>query len=66
MKIDKRDRPKVKAECLRLMVTLELNPAKMKLISGFVDTYLCLNAREKAIFQLEFGFGGQRQENIKF
>jgi hypothetical protein len=28
MKIAKKDRPKVKAECLRLLVTLQLNPAK--------------------------------------
>nr|WP_052055866.1 hypothetical protein [Myxosarcina sp. GI1] len=31
MKISKRDRPIVKAECLRLLVTLQLNPAKMQL-----------------------------------
>jgi hypothetical protein len=28
MKIAKRDRPNVKAECLRLLVTLKLDPAK--------------------------------------
>ncbi|MGL5793037.1 MAG: Rpn family recombination-promoting nuclease/putative transposase [Waterburya sp.] len=38
MKIDKSDRPQVKAECLRLLVTLKLDRAKMQLISGFVDT----------------------------
>jgi hypothetical protein len=37
------DRPKVKAECLRLLVTLKLNPAKVQLISGFIDTDLKLN-----------------------
>ncbi|MEO1802753.1 MAG: Rpn family recombination-promoting nuclease/putative transposase, partial [Cyanobacteria bacterium J06629_2] len=47
MKIDQRDRPKVKAECLRLMVTLKLDPARMYLISGFVDTYLDLNSQEE-------------------
>ena len=36
MDINVEDRPKVKAECLRLLVTLELDPAKMELISGFV------------------------------
>ena len=40
MSIEKKDRPKVKAECLRLLVTLKLNPAKSRLISQFVDTYL--------------------------
>ncbi len=53
MRIDKEERPKVKAECLRLMVTLKLNPAKMQLISGFVDSYLNLNLQEESIFQSE-------------
>lgn len=51
MNINKRDRPIVKAECLRLLVTLQLDPAKMQLISGFVDTYLNLNPQEETIFQ---------------
>lgn len=38
---------KVKLECLRMLVTLKLNPAKIELISGFIDTYLRLNAREE-------------------
>ncbi|MCU0568657.1 MAG: DUF4351 domain-containing protein [Oculatellaceae cyanobacterium Prado106] len=53
MKIAKRDRPKVKAECLRLLVTLKLDPAKTRLISKFVDTYLRLNAQEEQAFQAE-------------
>ena len=51
MKIEEDDRPQVKAECLRLMVTLKLDPAKMYLISGFVDTYLNLSQQEELIFQ---------------
>lgn len=51
MKIQPEDRPQVKAECLRLLVTLKLNPAKMQLISGFVDTYLNLNQQEESTFQ---------------
>ena len=51
MKIEEGDRPQVKAECLRLMVTLKLDPAKMYLISGFVDTYLNLSQQEELIFQ---------------
>jgi hypothetical protein len=38
MRIAPVDRPKVKAECLRLLVTLCLDPARTRLISGFVDT----------------------------
>ena len=47
MNIAKQDRPRVKLECLRLLATLRLDPARMKLISGFVDTYLRLNAEEE-------------------
>ena len=53
MRIEPEARPKVKAECLRLMVTLKLNPAKMQLISGFIDSYLRLNSDEKVVFQSE-------------
>jgi predicted transposase YdaD len=52
MKVNAEDRPRVKAECLRLMVTLKLDPAKMQLISGFVDTYLDLNQQEESTFQV--------------
>lgn len=53
MKIAKQDRAKVKAECLRLLVTLKLNPAKTRLVSRFVDTYLRLDFREERAFQAE-------------
>ncbi|MDC0835543.1 DUF4351 domain-containing protein [Geitlerinema sp. CS-897] len=53
MQIAESDRPKVKAECLRLLVTLRLDPAKTALISGFVDTYLRLNAVEESQFKAE-------------
>jgi Domain of unknown function (DUF4351)/Putative transposase, YhgA-like len=62
MKIDKSDRPTVKAQCLRLLVTLNLDPAKMQLISGFVDTYLRLNSQEETIFQSELGTMGMREQ----
>ncbi|WP_019503373.1 DUF4351 domain-containing protein [Pleurocapsa sp. PCC 7319] len=65
MRITPKDRPLVKAECLRLMVTLELNPAKMQLISGFVDTYLRLNQNEQQVFQSELDkMELQQQEQI--
>jgi hypothetical protein len=53
MRIAPKDRPRVKLECLRLLATLRLTPAKMRLISGFVDTYLKLNAVEERQFQAE-------------
>jgi hypothetical protein len=55
MQIAPEDRPKVKAECLRLLVTLRLDPAKMQLISGFIDTYLNLNESEEQAFKDEIG-----------
>jgi hypothetical protein len=50
MRIAARDRPRVKLECLRLLATLRLNPAKARLIAGFVHTYLRLNAAENLVF----------------
>jgi predicted transposase YdaD len=55
MAIAPADRPKVKAECLRVLTTLMLDPARTQLISGFVDTYLRLNAQEIEQFQSEIG-----------
>jgi predicted transposase/invertase (TIGR01784 family) len=62
MKIAEDDRPKVKAECLRLLVTLKLDPAKTRLISKFVDTYLRLNAQEEQTFQAELDKIGVAQK----
>ncbi|MBI3652996.1 MAG: DUF4351 domain-containing protein [Acidobacteria bacterium] len=53
MQIASAERPFVKLECLRLMASLKLNQAKMRLISGFVDSYLELNATETEIFKRE-------------
>ena len=65
MNVAKGDRPKVKLECLRLLVTLKLNPAKMQLISGFVDTYLNLNQQEESVFQSQLTkMDLQEQEQI--
>lgn len=51
MNIPTEERPQVKAECLRLLATLKLDPARMQLISGFVDTYLRLDTTEEQVFQ---------------
>jgi len=53
MQIAPDDRPKVKAECLRILATLRIDPARTRLISGFVDTYLRLNQQEEQVFQAE-------------
>lgn len=64
MRVAKEDRPKVKAECLRLLVTLRLDPAKTRLISQFVDSYLRLDVKEEKMFQSEIDKMGtaQREE----
>ena len=51
MKIKPSDRPIVKAQCLRLLVSLKLDPARQQLVSGFVDSYLRLNQSEERVFQ---------------
>jgi len=50
MRIAPKDRVRVKLECLRLLVTLKLDPARMRLVSGFIDTYLRLDEREESRF----------------
>jgi predicted transposase/invertase (TIGR01784 family) len=62
MRIAKNDRPKVKAECLRLLVTLRLDPAKTRLISKFVDAYLRLDVNEEQMFQAEIDTMGLAQK----
>jgi hypothetical protein len=53
MNIAPEDRPRVKLECLRLLTTLKLNPAKMQLIAGFVNSYLRLDPAETRVFAEE-------------
>ena len=51
MRVASRDRARLKLECLRLMVTANLDPRRMRLIGVFVDSYLKLNAAETARFE---------------
>lgn len=53
MQIANEDRPQVKVECLRMLATLQLDPARTEFISQFVDTYLRLEADEEQRFQTE-------------
>jgi hypothetical protein len=53
MQIAPEERPRVKLECLRLLTTLRLDPARMTVIGVFVDTYLRLNAMEERVFHEE-------------
>jgi hypothetical protein len=65
MNIPQPERPQVKAECLRLLATLRLDPARMQLISGFIDTYLRLDDTEKQVFESAIStMGLDEQEEI--
>ncbi|MEH1821045.1 MAG: DUF4351 domain-containing protein [Nostoc sp.] len=64
MNIAPKDRPRVKSECLRLLATLHLDPARIQLISGFIDTYLRLNAQEEEIFQTEIAQFEPTQQEV--
>jgi hypothetical protein len=41
-----KEKVQVKKEFLRMLVRLELDPARMHLIAGFFDTYLKLDEKE--------------------
>jgi predicted transposase/invertase (TIGR01784 family) len=45
-----------------MLVTLQLNPAKTRLISKFVDTYLRLDTKEEQAFQTEIDKLGLTQK----
>lgn len=43
----KKERPRVKLECLRLLATLKLDPDKAHLIGRFIESYLWLDKAER-------------------
>jgi hypothetical protein len=47
MKMSPAERRRVKRECYRLAMTLKLDPARMKLIAVFVETYLQLSREDE-------------------
>ena len=68
MKIRKADRPRVKLQCLRLLVTLRLDRRRSGLIAHFVHSYLRLNQDEVRIYRqgLELISMGERQEIMQY
>lgn len=65
MAIAPEDRPLVKLECLRLLATLKLDPARMRLIANFVDVYLRLNEEQEAYFAAEVAaLPGELKEEV--
>ena len=53
MKIAPAERPRVKAECLRMLLGLELDEEQEELVWEIVDTYLPLNENEDKTFERE-------------
>ena len=45
----------VKLEFLRMLVRMELDPARMTLLTGFFETYLRLNEEEEKQLEAEIG-----------
>lgn len=62
MQIAGRDRVKVRVQCLRLIVTLRLDPARSQLIAGFVRTYLQMTRPELVELQREVGLLPQEEQ----
>jgi predicted transposase YdaD len=50
MRIEPKDRPRVKLECLRMLATLRLDRARASLISTFMDAYLKLTPSEVRVY----------------
>jgi flagellar biosynthesis/type III secretory pathway protein FliH len=53
MGFKKEERVRVKTEIWRMLTRLKLDPARMELIAGFVETYLKLNQEEEKQFAHE-------------
>ncbi|MBI2877053.1 MAG: flagellar assembly protein H [Candidatus Tectomicrobia bacterium] len=65
MRIAPPERPKVKAQCLRLLLQLRLDQAKKGLLSGYVDSYLRLSQAEKQEYEAELAeFAREEREEI--
>jgi hypothetical protein len=65
MRIAAEDRPRVKLECLRLIVNLRLDAARSQMIAGFVRSYLKLSREERVSFEREVrGLPAQEREEM--
>ncbi len=62
MKIAKEDRPRVKLECLRMMVKLKLDKARSELIGTFMENYLKLTTAENRVYNAEMATLKEKQE----
>ena len=51
MAMEPGERPRVKLACLRMLARLQLDPARKRLISGFIDEYLRLTIEQPQEFE---------------
>ncbi|MBE9050902.1 DUF4351 domain-containing protein [Nostocales cyanobacterium LEGE 11386] len=49
---------------MRLLATLRLDPARMRLISGFIDTYLRLSPQEQKLLQDDIASIELREQGV--
>ena len=54
MQVARKDRPKAKLTALNQLAELNLNPAQVQMVSGFIDSYLPLNEKQQTEFNQEF------------
>ncbi len=65
MPVAKGERPKLKLLALNKLTDLKLNPAQLRLVSGFIDTYLELNKQEQIQFEQELSkVEGKKKEAV--
>ncbi len=66
MKMDPAERRKVKFECLRLLWTMKLTPARMEMIAGFVNAYLVLAAGDEKWVEEQMAAAAPESTEKKF
>lgn len=62
MQIAREERLHVKLECLKMLAMLKLDPARKRMISGFIDTYLRLTEEETKVFMAKVGALSEPEE----
>lgn len=62
MSVAPRDRPKVKLECLKGFVRQRWDPARLRLLLGYVDSYLPLAGEQRAEFNTGVEAAGLAEE----
>lgn len=65
MNVAEADRPRVKLECLRAFVKQGWDPARLRLLIGYVDSYLPLEGRQQETFEVGLEESGlARKEEV--